>query len=146
MPAASLLAADGEVSNEELMDEGTSRISFLARRLVAGLLLTLDHSAHFKDHADRGPARHEGREDPDHRVFMCGRAISVDCRPSIKAYLRPGAKSTPAAVQVLVRGHYKRQVIGVDRSGRKVIWVEPYWRGPEDAPILTRPYRVGATN
>lgn len=42
--------------------------------------------------------------------------------------------------QSCVRGHYKRQVIGVGRSGRKVIWIEPYWRGPEGAPLLVRPY------
>ena len=39
----------------------------------------------------------------------------------------------------------KRQVVGIGRTGRKVIWVEPYWRGPEEAPILTRPYHVGPT-
>lgn len=48
----------------------------------------------------------------------------------------------PPAIQRLVRGHHKRQVVGIGRSGRRVIWIEPYWRGPEDAPILTRPYKV----
>lgn len=28
-------------------------------------------------------------------------------------------------------------------AGRKVIWIEPYWRGPEEAPILARPFKVG---
>jgi hypothetical protein len=40
-------------------------------------------------------------------------------------------------------GHYKRQVVGTGRHGRQIIWIEPYWRGPENAPILARPWRIG---
>lgn len=32
--------------------------------------------------------------------------------------------------------------MGVGRSLRKVIWIKPFYRGDENAPILTRPKLV----
>lgn len=144
MPATALLSADAEIENEDRIDEGTVRVLFMVRRLLAGLLLTLDETAFLRDRkraANDSPSSE--REDPKHRVFSIGKAINVDCRPAVKAFLNGSRKGAPPSVQTLVRGHYKRQVIGVTRMGRKVIWIEPYWRGPEDAPILARPYHVG---
>lgn len=37
--------------------------------------------------------------------------------------------------QQLVRGHLKSQPYGPKHSLRKIIWIEPYWKGPEEAPI-----------
>ncbi len=145
MPATALLSADAEIENEDRIDEGTVRVLFMARRLLAGLLLTLDETAFLRDRkraANDSPPS-SGREDPKHRVFSIGKAISVDCRPAVKSFLNGSRKGAPPSVQTLVRGHYKRQVVGMTRTGRKVIWIEPYWRGPEDAPILARPYRIG---
>lgn len=113
-----------------------------ARRIVAGLLIefgtTFNPSQQQRAHTTRG----DGREPPKHRTIYIGKPMQLDARPALSNYLG-GNTAMPPSVQSLVRGHYKRQVIGVSRSGRKVIWVEPYWRGPEDAPILARPYRVG---
>lgn len=144
LPTGDLFAPDAGLDNEARLDDGTARLTLLARRLLAGLLLTLDSTAAFssKDRS-RSASGGSGRDDPKHRVFQCGRPITVDCRPAIRAFLCGSKAGAPASVQTLVRGHYKRQVIGVSRTGRKVIWIEPYWRGPEDAPILARPLKVG---
>lgn len=125
------------------------RVIVLTKRLVAGLLLAIQNAANFRER--RVPAkaarRWEGkREEPAHRVVVVGSPIQVDCRAEIANYFiahGPSRKGAPPTVQVLVRGHFKRQVVGVGRTGRKVIFVEPYWRGPEDAPIFTRPKKVG---
>lgn len=66
----------------------------------------------------------------------------VDCRPAVKDYLT-SLDGSPPLYQTLVRGHYKRQAHGPGASMRKVIWIEPYWRGPEDADIVVRPYVIG---
>jgi hypothetical protein len=71
--------------------------------------------------------------------------MALDCRPAVHRYMG-GSASAPPAVQSIVRGHFKRQVVGISRAGRRVIWIEPYWRGPEDAPILARPYKIGPQN
>jgi hypothetical protein len=86
------------------------------------------------------------RENPEpaHRVTVIGKPLRIDCRDSVRKYLDgTSRKHAPPSVQTLVRGHHKRQVMGIARSLRKVIWIHPYWRGPEDAPILTKPKKVG---
>lgn len=46
------------------------------------------------------------------------------------------------AVRQLVRGHWKRQPVGPGGQERKLILVEPYWRGPEMAEVIEKPYLV----
>lgn len=132
------LGSDGSLSEEE------SRIIASAKRAAVGLLYTMQHTNNFR--ALRSPRREAspGRDGPPtHRNIFIGAPLSIDCRPALADFHAHGDRHAPPSVQTLVRGHYKRQVIGVSRGGRKVIWVEPYWRGPECAPILSRPRAVG---
>lgn len=41
-----------------------------------------------------------------------------------------------------VRGHWRRQACGRRRQQRKLIWIEPHWKGPDVATVLERDYRV----
>lgn len=128
-------------------DNQVKRVVVLSKRLVAGLLLAMQHADNFKTREVK--ERHAGSlrrsKEPAHRVTMIGKPLTIDLRGEVENYLRGDSKrkNAPPSVQVLVRGHYKRQVIGVGRMGRKVIHIEPYWRGPDDAPIFTRPKRLG---
>lgn len=142
-----LVHATNTESSLEANKVKVQRITILAKRMVAGLLLALQHQDNFKSktHPAREGKNPREHKEPAHRVVFVGKPLKVDCRPSIGDYIRNGSpkrKGAPPAVQFIVRGHYKRQVIGVGRAGRKVIWVEPYWKGPEEAPILTRPKKV----
>jgi len=47
----------------------------------------------------------------------------------------PGGEGKPLTVRQKISGHWKAQAFGKNRTMRKLIWVEPYWRGPEDGPI-----------
>lgn len=67
------------------------------------------------------------------------RDIKVDARAWVGEYIR--SKGQAPSVQTLVRGHQKRQPHGPGRTLRKWIHVEPYWRGPEDAPTVVRAHR-----
>lgn len=117
------------------------RVTRLAKRLVAGLLLAMQHQDNFKSRKVVARTNRErGVKEPEHRITIIGKPLKIDCRSHIREYLSGKTRRVaPPSVQTIVRGHYKRQVIGVGRMGRKVIWVEPYWRGDENAPILTRP-------
>lgn len=42
----------------------------------------------------------------------------------------------------IVRGHWRKQVCGPGKQDRKLIWVEPFWRGPKDGPVTQRKYDV----
>jgi hypothetical protein len=124
------------------------RVVVLAKRMVAGLLLALQHQDNFKSKTTPARSSKNPRDpgEPAHRVVFVGKPLKVDCRPSIGDYIRNGSpkrKGAPPSVQFIVRGHYKRQVVGIGRSGRKVIWISPFWKGDTDAPILTRPKKVG---
>ncbi len=124
--------------------DGDGRCEQLLERLTAGLLHlyraeTSDGARQQLRPTRRGETHRDGP--PRHRIAFLGRGINVkDMRPWVASYLAEG-RAAPS-FQAVVRGHYKQQAFGVGRSGRKVIWVAPYWRGPEDAPILARPYKV----
>lgn len=145
-PDSDIWVQDSDVMSQQGPEEIESkhRIVLLAKRIVAGLLLAYTHTAHWKQ-LGRGGHKHEPTRTgpPPHRVIFVGKPINLDARTAVAAYIGSG-RGAPPSVQTLVRGHHKRQVIGVGRSGRKVVWIEPYWRGPEDAPILTHPYQVGS--
>ena len=142
LPRADMMKPDGDGS-DDIVTEEDARMACAARRLVAGLLLSMQHTDNFRETVHPQKERGAGRRgDPEHRVVFIGRPLSVDCRRGLRDYIE-GDRKAPPSVQVLVRGHYRRQVVGVGRTGRKVIWIEPFWRGPEDAPILAHPYKVG---
>lgn len=42
-----------------------------------------------------------------------------------------------------VRGHFRKQVCGKGRSERKLKWIEPYLKGPDQAAVVHRQYDVG---
>lgn len=76
------------------------------------------------------------RGEPKCWQVMLGRPVPVDVKHSVAAYVRGNGKTLKS--QGITRGHWKWQAHGVGRALRKFIHIEPYWRGPEDAPIAVR--------
>lgn len=79
--------------------------------------------------------------------FVLGRPVNLDLREAVREmYSDTPSKdlSSGHAVRTLVRGHHKRQVCGVGRSERKWVHIEPYWRGPEEAPLAVRAHALSA--
>jgi hypothetical protein len=142
---------DLRVSGIEI-DGPEKRLVLLARRLTAGLLLATQHEpdVQVRQVAERPAGYRKGQRqdgEPAHRMVIVGRPLAIDCREGIESYIRTGKVTRGGrpglpAVQWIVRGHYKHQVCGVGRLGRKLIWVKPHWKGKEDAPILTHARRV----
>jgi hypothetical protein len=137
--------ADMLTQQSEPIDTPGGRIEVVAKRLVAGLLLSLQNREAVRSRdvqARHGrPGRDEG--EPAHRVVMVGHPLKIDCREAVSNYIatghakRGGSGSLPQ-VQWIVRGHYRQQVYGPRRLGRKTIWIKPHWKGRADAPILSR--------
>ncbi|HBF30976.1 hypothetical protein [Rhizobium sp.] len=42
--------------------------------------------------------------------------------------------------RIQTRGHWKSQAHGPGRLERKIIFIEPYWRGPDAAEVINKPY------
>lgn len=134
----------GEESLDEKRRLAKSRCMVLAQRLVTGLLYTLQHTDNFVSRVTGGQNSRRERSDPTHRIVTVGSPIKVNFKPQIEQWISSDPKrQKPPNFQHVVRGHYKRTVVGIGRCGRRVVWIQPYWRGPEDAPILVRPYDVG---
>lgn len=111
-------------------------------RLVVGVCLELDavgQKVLMSPQAGGGKSWRTGP--PKCWTFKLTRAVRADVRAAVQAYVREGGRSP--TVQTLVRGHHKRQPCGPGAVQRKWIHVEPYWRGPEDAPIAVHRTLVG---
>jgi hypothetical protein len=70
-------------------------------------------------------------------TYKVTRPVVVDCREWLRS-LSLGKTRKLMTVQIPVRGHWKNQRCGPGGTERKFIHIEPYWRGPEDAPIAVR--------
>jgi hypothetical protein len=69
------------------------------------------------------------------RAILLGKSIKVERgKASYEGDRGPGT-GNKLSVHHLVAGHWKKQPCGERRKERKLIWVSPYWRGPEDGPL-----------
>ena len=66
-------------------------------------------------------------------------------------YVRKGGESGGSAalnsfrdfaIRFLVRGHWRNQACGPQMSERRIIWIKPYFKGPNMAELVNRPYVV----
>lgn len=125
--------------------DALKRLIFLVDRLILGLCLSMSDPSCFKKISSEGRSARwspQGQllRPPDLQSYKVGRPVVIDCQREVRDFLM-GIGNKPN-VRVLVRGHWKAQAHGPGRALRKYIHVEPYWRGPEDAPVLIRPHVV----
>jgi hypothetical protein len=121
------------------------RVSILAARLVLGACIMMTDKSNYKEKVVRinpglASLRRRGSKEPISRVYVVGQPVKVDFRMAVREYLKGTLRSL--TVQSLVAGHHKSQPHGPASSLRKWIFVKPYWRGPEDGPVLVRPHTV----
>lgn len=125
--------------------EHERRLLDTVARLVAGVMLELETRA---SHTKRRPMRLSERivlRKKNHTAshWVLSRPVVVDCREAVIESVT-GVGGGRLSVRTLVRGHWRRQVCGKGRQDRKLIHIEPFWRGPEDGPIPIRPHVVPA--
>jgi hypothetical protein len=122
------------------------RIIALAGRLLLGVCLAMsspDNTRPVGKGHRYDPGQLRELSEPLHRTYQVGAPIKLDVRDEIRRYVEGTDRKAPS-VQVLVRGHWRRVVVGKREEGRRR-WrqIEPYWKGREDAPILVRPMKIG---
>ena len=74
------------------------------------------------------------RLDPQHRILL-GKDVRVQRGAPEQAPSLGGGTGHKQWVRTRVSGHWRNQPHGVGRLERKLIFIEPFWRGDEDAPI-----------
>jgi hypothetical protein len=132
---------DGYSSLE--VDDVDRRALTSLSRLVASLCLSFSEPSYVEAARARAKGksyRARRRGPPQVTDYVLGDDVRVDVREAVGAYVSRGGRAP--TVQSLVRGHWKMQVHGEGRALRRWMHIEPYWRGPEDAPILVRRHRI----
>lgn len=80
---------------------------------------------------------------PCPQTWHLGKSVKIDLREHVRALWegrsieRGGFKT-----QWIVCGHWRNQAHGTGRAQRRLKWIEPHWKGPEDAPINFRAHKV----
>jgi len=116
----------------------SNRMHVLVGRLVVGCCIEVSS---YQPSRPGGSGTSSKRGIPKQWVIKLGRPVKLDVREQVRSFSR--GDGVKPSVQVLVRGHWKQQPCGPRNTQRKWKQMEPYWRGPEDAPVLVRPTRVG---
>jgi hypothetical protein len=119
----------------------------LISNLVRGACLALSNPADFRKDAHHRPtarASKKGRSGPPELAqarYLLSAPVKIDLREHLRGVLE-GRKGAAPTVQFLVRGHWRNQAHGPRRSLRRVQWIEPFWKGPEEARVLLRQHKV----
>jgi len=123
-----------------LMQAGELGVISQSSRLLVSIITALGHRLTRVGPpvtAGRGERRRVQRELPELRVLSLG---SRD---------KPTRAEEPTSVnwthRWLVRGHWRQQPHGFNRKLRRLKWIDPYVKGPEDKPLDIRPtvWRTG---
>lgn len=133
--------------SEEVADLDSRTVSMLGR-LIINVCLAMNDPTNIKSQPKEGwhgwgsQPRSNRDKFPKYRTHVLSKETILDCRDVVMEYLRTGKKRGGLTVQTLVSGHYKSQTHGAKNSLRKIIWIEPFWRGPDDAPILSHAHTL----
>jgi hypothetical protein len=127
------------------------RVALCIGRLIVNTCLAMNDPSNVKEigpghrlYAQRsGHKEHSPEEAPVVRTFRVGQPVKHDFRSSIRDFIAGKRERQGLDCQITVAGHFKRQVFGPGRSKHRIIWIQPYRRGPEGAPILIRPHVLG---
>lgn len=115
------------------------RLHLLIRRLVVNTCL---HVNERRSGSSTCTIKRDSRGRPVPRGFKLGRALDLDCRQHVRDYFSGVKRSSPTTV-TLVRGHWRNQACGPRNELRRLMWIEPFYRGPDGAPMLIRPTKIG---
>jgi hypothetical protein len=135
--AESLPAALRDPREVELRPE-EARVMTLLSRLVLNLCFALRAEPSGEPVAVLGPRTRRRKGEKRRRVvsiastqdFELRWSPGVDVRAHVSDYLSGAAKRV-YKVRWIVRGHWRSQPHGPERSLRRLTWIAPHWKGPE---------------
>jgi hypothetical protein len=126
------------------LDASDRRVLILIGRLIIGTCLTLSDPTKIREakrtKKRKGYAKRSSSSMPMTRNFVVGQPIQLHCRETLQEWVVKGnRKGVSPNVQTLVRGHWKMQAHGAQNALRKLVHLEPYWRGVgKGNPTVTR--------
>jgi hypothetical protein len=139
----------------ETISEREKRLWGVIGRLIVGTMIYMHmgHGARRLQKTTWKPKYGRSQRPPERPIYEVRPNIQIDLRDDVLDYLEGRTKeedeeSTPRGsyevkVRVKVRGHFKLQPYGPGASLRKLIFREPYWRGPEEGAVVIRSHMLG---
>lgn len=126
------------------------RVIPMLQNLVRGACLALSNPSEWRKGDYYGKASgseikkaSKHKELPVGERYVLGQPVQIDLREEVLVQIRTGKVGGSSPTKLfLVRGHHRRQAHGPGHQLRKTIWIEPFWKGPEDARVLLRPYQT----
>ncbi len=133
------LINDSIVDRDDKTDLEAARAVTLLRRLALNVILDIT-STPSRAGGSSGVLKRNKRGEPQITTHVIGRPLDLDCRQDIRDYVA-GTRSSEPKCTTLVRGHWRNQVHGPGNALRKLLWIQPFYRG--HGPMLVRPTRLG---
>lgn len=118
------------------------RCALIMNRITCSICLRMNDTAYVGSKGRFGPSKRKG-DSPAFRFYRLSDPVNVDCREEVRRYLG-GEIRSPLTSQFLVRGHWRHQPCGSGQIDRRLQWIEPFWKGPEAAPINLRSHALSA--
>lgn len=75
-------------------------------------------------------------------IYICGRSVKLGEGYEAVEGLRKTAEGRKLLTRHRVRGFWRMQAYGKERAERKLIWIQPYYRGPSMAELVEKKYHV----
>lgn len=114
------------------------RTQLLMRRVAYGAIMELNTMIpKVRQRYERSQKASRRTGEPTQWTFQLTRPVRLDMREAVQKYLSGGVGGK-LAFQFMVRGHWKHQPCGPGGAHRKLIHVEPYWKGDPESPIAAR--------
>lgn len=147
-----LSAIDGNTARagDRLDAEDPTSLGLL-KRLTVNFVSWMNATDGLNRHRPETRATNKNKENRDSKkrptVWLIGKEVKISRE------LRDAAKDQALAAngnphpewkvkfRHVVRGHMKEQAHGSRMTLRKTVWIEPYWRGPEDGVAWSHAYK-----
>lgn len=121
----------------------TAKALDLATRLLHSLLCTLNEHKHVQQQVHNPKPRTKNeRTGAPIPYYIITEPVTIDLTEHVRQYQVGHRKGKKLELQFVVKGHRKLQHFGPGNLQTKMIWIEPYKRGPEYAPMAVREHEI----
>lgn len=116
------------------------RTTNLLLRLFVNVCMAMTSPDNYSKRKSAGWGKKKRQEStPQVSQYILRMPVKFDFRPALSSFVHNRQSGRELSVQFLVSGHWRRQACGPNRSERKTIWIEPFWKGPEAGSIAISP-------
>ena len=121
----------------------TKNAIVLVKRLIISTVCALTNADMIEHvgHSSKGKSKKQRSSPvPTCNIYKIVAPVTLDLVKTVQDMQLGTKKGHVLTVQSMTAGHWRWQPHGPQHTLRKHIWIQPYWRGPEDAPIAVRPH------